>query len=69
LISGSTRRKGERSRDFEARRRREAKANKAAMAAATAGFVGIVAFACRYPEFRNLGNYFSRDISSKLRFN
>ncbi|MER2511376.1 MAG: lysozyme inhibitor LprI family protein, partial [Nitrosomonas ureae] len=57
--SGSSRRKGERLDSFEARKRREAKANAAAMAATTVGFVALSAWVCKESEFVSLAEYLS----------
>ncbi len=57
--SGSARRKGERRDSFEARQRREARQNKAMMAAFTAAFVFLTAWVCREDEFSSLGDYVS----------
>lgn len=57
--SGSARKKGERQAAYEARRRREAKANAAAMVATTTGFVALSAWVCKYSEFTPLEEYFS----------
>lgn len=57
--SGSARKKGESYAAFEARKRREAKANAAAMALTTAGFVALSAWVCRHAEFSPPGEYFS----------
>lgn len=57
--SGSARRKGERRDSFEARQRREARQNRAMMAALTAAFVFLTAWVCREDEFTSLGDYLS----------
>lgn len=57
--SNSARKKGESYAAYEARKRREAKANAAAMAATTAGFVALSAWVCRYAEFTPLKEYIS----------
>lgn len=57
--SGSSRKKGERRDSFEARKRREAKANAAAMAVTTAGFVALSAWVCKESEFVPLAEYLS----------
>ena len=57
--SGSARKKGESYAAYEARKRREAKANAAAMAATTGGFVALSAWVCKYSEFTPIEEYFS----------
>jgi uncharacterized protein len=60
--SGSARKKGERSAAYEARKRREAKANAAAMAGTTAGFVALSVWVCKYSEFTPIKEYFSSKV-------
>ncbi len=57
--SGSARKKGERLDAYEARKRREAKANAAAAAATTVGFVALSAWVCKESEFVSLAEYLS----------
>lgn len=57
--SGSARRKGERRDSYEARQRREARQNRAMMAALTAAFLFLTAWVCREDEFTSLGEYLS----------
>lgn len=59
FTSGSARRKGESYSAYEARKRREAQANAAAMAATTAGFVALSAWVCKQSRFTPIKEYFS----------
>ena len=59
LFSGSSRRKGERLDHYEVRKRREAAAAKATLAATVAGYVALTAWCCLRSEFVSLADYFS----------
>ena len=57
--SAPTREKGESQADHQERMRRQARKNTALMALATAAFVALSAWVCKYPAFTPIKEYFS----------